>query len=123
MCSRVHWLLLTVVFLWLGAAPLISFGQSAESASIVGKVTDDKGNAIPGVAIDVTSPALQVPRVSTISDQEGNYKVLDLPAPGIYRVAFSLTGFETFVRDGLNLPVDDWSGDTDGRSDRGQSRC
>jgi hypothetical protein len=105
MCSRVHCLLLTAALLWLGAAPLISFGQSAESASIVGKVSDDKGNAIPGVAIDVTSPALQVPSVSTISDQDGNYKVLDLPAPGVYRVAFSLTGFQTFVRDGLNLPV------------------
>ena len=89
----------------LGITPTLSRAQSAQSASIVGKVTDEKGSPIPGVAIEVTSPALQVPKISSSSDEDGNYKILDLPAPGVYRVVFSLPGFQTFVRDGLNLSV------------------
>jgi hypothetical protein len=85
--------------------PSLVWAQSSQSASIVGKVTDASGAAVPNVSIKVTSPALQVPQVTTVSDGEGNYKVLELPAPGVYAVTFELQGFQTFTREGVVLSV------------------
>ena len=87
------------------AAPITLMAQSATSASITGRVTDDSGAAMPNVAVTVTSPALQVPQVTATTDADGAYRVLDLPAPGVFKVTYSLTGFQTYIRDGLNLSV------------------
>jgi len=89
----------------LGFAAPAARGQSQESASIVGQVVDASGASIPNVKVSVTSPALQVPQVTTTTDADGNYKVLDLPAPGAYRASFELQGFQTFVRADINLTV------------------
>ena len=97
----------TAVLGWaiLGLNTASFMAQSTSNGSIVGKVTDESGSAVPGVLITVTSPQLQVPQVTTTSDEGGDYRVLDLPAPGVYKVTFSLTGFETFDREGLNITV------------------
>src|ERR1700678_4091628 len=89
----------------IGLNPARLHGQATANGSIVGKVSDSSGAAVPGVLVTVTSPQLQVPQVTTTSDAEGNYKVLELPAPGVYRVTFVLTGFQTFRQEGLNLSV------------------
>jgi hypothetical protein len=81
------------------------FAQNLSNGSIVGKVTDASGAAVPGVLVTVTSPQLQVPQVTTTSDAQGDYSALNLPAPGIYHVKFTLQGFETFERSDLNLTV------------------
>src|ERR1700733_11858900 len=97
----------TVVLGWaiLGLNTARFMAQSTSNGSIVGKVTDESGSAVPGALITVTSPQLQVPQVTTTSDADGDYRVLDLPAPGVYKVTFSLTGFETLDREGLNITV------------------
>ena len=77
--------------------------QNVTSASMNGRITDDSGAGMPNVTVTVTSPALQVASVSATSDAEGNYRVLDLPAPGVYKATFSMNGFQTTVRDSLNL--------------------
>ena len=41
--------------------------------------------------------------MTAISDAEGNYRLRDLPAPGMYRVVFELPGFQTIAFDGVNL--------------------
>jgi len=97
--------LLYLGLLSIGFTPGNVWGQAAASASIVGKAVDASGAAIPGISIQVTSPALQVPHLDVITDEVGSYKVLDLPAPGVYRITFELPGFQTYVRDGLNLGV------------------
>jgi hypothetical protein len=81
------------------------WAQATANASIVGRVTDDSGAAVPNVVITVTGPALQVPQITAVSDADGNYKVVDLPAPAAYNLAFALQGFETYVQQGLNLSV------------------
>src|SRR4029453_14118799 len=49
------------------------------------------------------SPAL-IERVrSVVTDSEGRYNIVDL-RPGSYAVTFTLTGFSTFKRDGIELP-------------------
>ena len=60
---------------------------------------------MPGALVTVTSPQLQVAKVTATSDVNGEYKILDLPAPGVYQVTFSLQGFQAFKREGLNLTV------------------
>jgi hypothetical protein len=76
-----------------------------QTAGIVGVVTDSAGGLIPNATITVSSPALQVPQLKTISDAGGNYKLVDLPAPGVYRVTFAANGFRTEIKSGITLSV------------------
>ena len=87
------------------ATPAILCGQNAASASITGRITDENGGAVPDAVVTVTSPALQVASVTVATDQEGNYQVLDLPAPGVFKITFAHPGFQTFVRPEVNLSV------------------
>jgi hypothetical protein len=68
-------------------------------------VSDERGDPIAGVAVTVTSPALQVDHVIATTDARGNYQILDLSVPGNYAATFSLAGFESRIRAGLNLSV------------------
>lgn len=77
--------------------------QTSTLGNIIGKAADETGGVLPGVTVTATSPALQVPNVTTVSDAEGNYRLRDLPAPGIYRVVFELPGFQSIAFDGVNL--------------------
>jgi hypothetical protein len=74
-------------------APGVLWAQSAQSASLVGKVTDESGGAIPGVTVTVKSPALQVAELTTVTSSEGEYRLLELP-PGVYTATFELSGFQ-----------------------------
>ena len=76
--------------------------QNLSSGSIDGVVTDDSGGALPGVTITATSPALQVKQVTTVTDDEGRYRLIDLPR-GTYQIDFELGGFQPFRRSGLQL--------------------
>jgi len=88
----------------MGLAPGSVWGQSAQSSSLVGKVTDESGGAMPGVTITAKSPALQVPQMTTVSGVDGDYHLLELP-PGTYTVSFELSGFQTSVRSEVHLSV------------------
>jgi len=97
--------LLLALSLMVGLAPTTVWAQASANASITGTVSDESGGVLPGVTVTATSPALQLPQVSAVTDATGAYVLRDLPAPGLYRVSFELSGFTTHVRDGLNLPV------------------
>ena len=88
----------------LALAPTAVRAQNA-TATIEGKVTDESGGVLPGVTVTATSPALQLPQVSTVTGANGEYELRDLPAPGVYRVSFELAGFQTHARAELNLMV------------------
>jgi len=83
-------------------APAGVRGQSAQSASLVGRVTDESGGAMPGVTVTVKSPALQVPQLTAVTGVDGDYRLLELP-PGVYSVAFELSGFQSTVRTDVHL--------------------
>jgi outer membrane receptor protein involved in Fe transport len=82
------------------SASLVS-AQGQSLSSILGTVTDQSGLAVPGVSIELTSPALQAARQST-TDAVGRYNFPDLPT-GKYAVKYELIGFQTVVREGLEL--------------------
>ena len=69
---------------------------------IIGKVKDTEGGPLPGVTIEARSPALIEGVRSAVSDGSGLYSIEAL-RPGTYSVTFTLPGFSTFVRDGIEL--------------------
>jgi outer membrane receptor protein involved in Fe transport len=91
----------------LSLAPLAgtaSAGQLRSEASIIGQVTDESKGVLPGVTVTATSPALQVPSVTAVTDESGQYRLTPLPI-GTYTVEYSLTGFTTLRREGIRLTV------------------
>ena len=92
-----------VLLLQLSLASETAWAQASTLGNIMGKAADETGGVLPGVTVTATSPALQVPSVTTTTDTEGNYRLRDLPAPGMYRVVFELPGFQTIAFDGVSL--------------------
>ena len=83
----------------LAFANLAAAGQ-AQEASIIGQVTDESGAVLPGVTVTATSPALQVPQVTDVTNERGEYRLTPLPI-GTYAVEYQLAGFGTVRRRGL----------------------
>jgi hypothetical protein len=74
----------------------------AQATGIAGVVRDTSGAVLPGVSVEAASPAL-IERVRAVTtDAEGQYKILDL-RPGTYTVTFTLPGFSTLRREGVEL--------------------
>ena len=73
-------------------------------STIHGAVSDESGAALPGVTVTLTSEALQVGRVTRVTEPDGTYRFGDLSV-GTYRIAFELAGFKTFIRDEVRLLV------------------
>jgi carboxypeptidase family protein len=78
--------------------PAAAFAQ----ASIAGVVRDTSGAVLPGVTVEAASPVLIEKVRSVVTDGTGQYKVVDL-RPGTYSVTFTLTGFNAFKREGIEL--------------------
>src|SRR5688572_25795063 len=71
-------------------------------AAITGVVKDTSGGILPGVTVEAASPVLIEKVRSAVSDGSGQYRIVALP-PGIYSVTFSLPGFSTVKREGIEL--------------------
>src|SRR6266480_5540287 len=71
-------------------------------AAITGVVKDASGGVLPGVTVEAASPALIEKVRSVTSDATGQYKIVDL-RPGTYTVTFSITGFSTVKREGVEV--------------------
>jgi hypothetical protein len=90
-----------VAFLCVSFLPALASAQT----SLVGQVRDESGGVLPGVTVEATSPALiEAGRVAT-TDEQGRYRIEAL-RPGPYRLTFTLTGFGTIVRTGIDVPSD-----------------
>src|SRR5439155_6800883 len=72
------------------------------TGAIAGLVKDPSGAVLPGVTVEASSPAL-IERVRTvITDGQGQYRIADL-VPGTYALVFTLAGFSSVRREGLEL--------------------
>src|SRR5439155_17618468 len=81
--------------------PAAAWAQ-AETGNIAGVVRDTSGAVMPGVTVEAASPAL-IERVRAVTtDKQGLYRIVDL-RPGLYTVTFTLPGFSTLRRDGIEL--------------------
>src|SRR5882757_9360160 len=89
-----------VVATWIALMPAAAWAQSA----IAGVVKDTSGAVMPGVTVEAASPALIERLRSVVTDGQGQYKIVDL-RPGVYAITFTLPGFNTVKRDGVELPA------------------
>jgi hypothetical protein len=98
----VHRACVTVMIVaYLLAVPAQAAAQSGTSG-IAGTVRDTTGAVLPGVTVEASSPAL-IEKVRTVTtDDQGQFRVLGL-VPGVYSVSFSLEGFNSLRRDGVEL--------------------
>ena len=91
--------ILVVFVLLLATAP------AARAQTIAGTVKDATGAVMPGVTVEAASPALIEKVRAVVSDGSGQYKIVDLRT-GTYTVTFTLPGFATIVRQGIELTTD-----------------
>jgi hypothetical protein len=92
--------LITVLVLvwWIVLLPTAAAAQ----AVIAGTVKDASGAVLPGVDVEAASPALIEKVRAAVTDGTGQYRIEDL-RPGTYTVTFSLQGFSTTKREGIEL--------------------
>jgi hypothetical protein len=79
-------------------------GAAWAQSGIAGVVRDPSGAVLPGVTVEASSPALIEKARTVVTDGGGAYLLNDL-RPGEYKVTFTLPGFTTVVRDGIDLPA------------------
>ena len=61
--------------------------------TVAGNVKDASGAVLPGVTVEVSSPALIEKVRTAVTDGNGQYQIVNLP-PGVYSVTFTLPGFQ-----------------------------
>jgi len=86
-------------FLCLALLPVTALAQQA---TIAGVARDTSGAVLPGVTVEVASPALIEKTRSAVTDGSGQYQIVQL-LPGTYSVTFTLQGFNTFKRDNVEV--------------------
>ena len=87
----------------VSAALLVLPGTAmAQEGQIAGVVRDSSGGVIPGVLVEATSPALIEKVRTATSDDNGQYRITNLPV-GTYTVTFTLEGFTRQQRDNVVL--------------------
>ena len=89
-----------VVLLWtlLLAAP----AWAQQASGIAGLVRDSSGAVLPGVTVEAASPALIEKVRTAVTDAQGRFNIVNL-RPGTYVVTFSLPGFNSVKREGIQL--------------------
>lgn len=93
--------------LWLAALATLGFagllpGQ-INRATVVGRVSDPSGAAVPGAAIELVRTQANE-KFSTVTTQTGDYTVPNLPE-GLYEIRASASGFKSEVRSNVNLAI------------------
>src|SRR5688500_6892084 len=79
----------------LALVPAGALAQAGESTGqITGTVRDTSGAVMPGVLVEVSSPALIEKVRAATTNADGQYRITNLPV-GTYSVKFTLEGFST----------------------------
>src|SRR5262245_17103559 len=89
-----------VLFLAVVFVVMVPIGAAAQS--ITGVVRDSSGAVLPGATVEATSPALIEKVRTAVSDGAGQYRLENL-TPGVYKVTYTLPGFNTFEREGVEV--------------------
>ena len=103
--SQARWVgvfAIVVGLMFNGLVYLPATAAAQLSSGIAGAVEDTTGAVLPGVTVEANSPALIGGARVAVTDNQGQYRILEL-RPGAYTVTFTLPGFGTVVRDGIDL--------------------
>ncbi len=81
---------------------LSGFTSAQEQAGqLVGTVTDDQGNPLPGVLVEARGESL-IGTATANTDDRGRYRLFQLP-PGEYTITFTLDGFTRIIREEVGI--------------------
>ena len=81
--------------------PALTHAQEV-AGGIAGVVRDETGAVLPGATVEASSPALIEGVRTVVTNGRGRYSIIQLD-PGVYVVTFSLSGFRTVQREGIQL--------------------
>jgi len=84
--------------------PVLAWGQETRG-TILGRITDPSGAVIPGAEVRATNVATGVSAVAR-SNEAGNF-TLPYLLPGTYTIQSGIAGFKKFVREGIQVRVND----------------
>jgi len=79
-------------------SPTAAYAQ----ATLAGVVRDASDAVLPGVTVEVTSPALIQKARTATTDGTGQYRLTELP-PGTYTMTVTLPGFTTVKREAIDV--------------------
>ncbi len=99
--NRVRVWLVTVGLALIAALPAAA---QMQTGSILVRVTDEQGAAVPGVTITLTSPVLVAGTMAGVTDVGGVNRFPSL-SPGTYSVKVELQGFRSVIREGVAVQV------------------
>src|SRR3989441_1183166 len=91
---------IVMLICFLCVVPTFSYAQGL--GTIAGVVKDVSGAVLPGVAVEAASPALIEKARTAVTNESGQYTIVSLP-PGVYSVTFTLPGFSTTRREGIEM--------------------
>ncbi len=93
------WIFLLCVF-FIGSMSILAQVRG----SIEGTVSDENGDPLPGVVVKAESSTLIQPRYYT-TDENGNYRLIELTPGADYQIEFKMMGFQTVLRTGISVAV------------------
>ena len=97
--------ILSVACLFVLCFAVLSVGvvraQSVLEGKLTGTITDDKGEALPGVTVEITGPSIMGKRTA-LTTAKGSFIFLTVP-PGTFTLTASLPGFKTYVQEDIIL--------------------
>jgi Carboxypeptidase regulatory-like domain len=93
------------VIVGLGVLLLIPRLVHTQSSAIAGVVKDPSGAVLPGVTVEAASDVL-IEKVRTVVTDGARLYKIDKLRGGRYTVTFTLSGFNTFKREDLELATD-----------------
>ena len=97
---------MSIAGLVVAACALVVPATAVAQSAITGTVRDISGAALPGVTVEASSPVL-IEKVRSRGHQRSRpVHASSTCGPASTRSRFTLPGFNTFVRDGLELPTD-----------------
>src|SRR5438128_7746262 len=91
---------IVMLICFLCVVPTFSYAQGL--GTIAGVVKDVSGAVLPGVAVEAASPALIEKARTAVTNESGLYTIVSLP-PSVYSVTFTLPGFSTTRREGIEM--------------------
>src|SRR4029453_10817885 len=99
--SRARVWLVSFVIALLSALPAAA---QVQTGSILVRVSDQQGGAVPGVTITLSSPVLVAGTMTGVTDTGGVNRFPSLN-PGTYSVKLDLQGFRSVIREGIIVVV------------------
>jgi len=97
-------LCISLMGLFLMGMAVLGYAQTTSTGNLEGKVVDTTGAVLPGVTVTISSPAMILPQMVSVTTERGSYRFPAIP-PGLYTVSFELEGFTTLVREEIRVSL------------------